>query len=63
MLVEGTATISDDLDEMLAWATRIGGRYMGEENAEAFGKRNAVPGELLVRVTPSKLIGRAEISA
>jgi PPOX class probable F420-dependent enzyme len=63
VLVEGTATISTDLDDMLTWATRIGGRYMGEENAQAFGKRNAVPEELLVRVTPSKVIGRAEISS
>src|SRR5215204_2186463 len=27
VLVEGTAAISTDLDEMLLWATRIGGRY------------------------------------
>jgi PPOX class probable F420-dependent enzyme len=26
VLVEGTAEVSEDLDEMLAWATRIGGR-------------------------------------
>jgi PPOX class probable F420-dependent enzyme len=43
------ATLSADLDEMLVWATRLGGRYMGADVAEAFGKRNAVPGELLVR--------------
>ncbi|HZN13196.1 MAG TPA: PPOX class F420-dependent oxidoreductase [Acidimicrobiales bacterium] len=63
VLVEGTATVSTDLDDMLAWATRIGGRYMGADNAEAFGRRNAVPEELLVRVTPTKLLARAEISA
>jgi PPOX class probable F420-dependent enzyme len=63
VLVEGTCTISDDVDEMLPWATRIGGRYMGEANAEAFGRRNAVPGELLVRLTPSKIIARAEIAS
>jgi PPOX class probable F420-dependent enzyme len=63
VFIEGTATISEELDEMLRWATRIGGRYMGEDNAEAFGRRNAVPGELLVRVQPSKVLARAEISA
>src|SRR5947209_6690635 len=51
MMVEGMATWSPDLDALLHWATRIGGRYMGEELAEAYGKRNGVPGELLVRVT------------
>lgn len=51
VLVEGRAALTDDLDEMRAWARRIGGRYMGEERAEEFGERNAVPGELLVRVS------------
>jgi PPOX class probable F420-dependent enzyme len=47
--INGEATISEDLDEMLVWSTKLGGRYMGADLAEAFGKRNAVPGELLVR--------------
>jgi len=56
VVFEGTATISADLDEMLVWAIRIGGRYMGAERAEAFGRRNAVEGELLVRVTPERVV-------
>jgi PPOX class probable F420-dependent enzyme len=62
VLIRGTATLSDDLDEVRKWATRIGGRYMGEDRAEEFGARNGVPGELLVRVTPSKVIAQADIS-
>jgi PPOX class probable F420-dependent enzyme len=62
VLVEGTAEVSTDLDEMLLWATRIGGRYMGEDHAEAFGRRNAVEGELLVRVTPARVVARKNIS-
>ena len=62
VLIEGTAEISEDLDTMLDWATRIGARYMGAEVAEAYGKRNAVPGELLVRVTPTHVVARAEIA-
>lgn len=62
VLVEGTAEVSEDLDRMLDWATRIGGRYMGADQADAFGRRNAVPGELLVRVTPTKVLARAGIS-
>jgi len=54
--VQGTVTVSEDPDELLAWATRIGGRYMGADRAEEFGRRNGVPGELLVRVTPTKVI-------
>ncbi len=52
--VEGTVSFSEDSDELLHWATRIGGRYMGEDQAEAFGKRNAVKGELLVTIHPKK---------
>ncbi|OIJ68612.1 PPOX class F420-dependent oxidoreductase [Streptomyces mangrovisoli] len=48
--LRGRATISEDLDEVRHWATRIGARYMGEERAQEFGARNGVPGELLVRI-------------
>lgn len=62
VMIEGTATVSEDVDERLRWATRIGGRYMGEDRAEAYGRRNAVPGELLVRVTPTRVVARAAIA-
>jgi hypothetical protein len=62
VLIEGTAELSEDPDALLEWATRIAGRYMGAEVAEVYGKRNAVPGELLVRVTPSHVVARAEIA-
>lgn len=54
--VNGTTTTSTDPDELLAWATRIAARYMGAELAEQYGRRNAVAGELVVRVTPTKVI-------
>ena len=53
---------ADDLDEMLVWATRLGARYMGADRAEQFGRRNAVPEELLVRVTPTKIVAKARVS-
>ena len=62
VMVEGIATLSDDLDEMLPYATAIGGRYMGPDRAEEFGRRNAVSGELLVRVTPTRVLAEAEIA-
>lgn len=62
VIVEGEAEIVDDPEELLRWATRIGGRYMGEELAEAYGRRNAVPGELLVRVAPTRVVARKNIS-
>lgn len=54
--VSGSATTSTDPDELLRWSTRIAGRYMGEDQAEAFGRRNAVPPEMVVRVRPTKVV-------
>lgn len=54
--IEGTVTMSENQDEMVVWATRIAARYMGEDKAEEYGRRNAVPGEMLVRLTPTKIL-------
>ena len=56
--IRGTATTSTDPVDLLQWATRIGGRYMGEDQAEAYGRRNAVPPEMVVRVTPEHVVAR-----
>ena len=63
IMIEGTARLSDDLDALLEWATYIGARYMGQDKAEAFGKRNGVPGELLVRITPTRAIFEKDIAS
>jgi PPOX class probable F420-dependent enzyme len=60
--VEGPAEISEDLEEMRHWATVLGGRYMGADAAEEFGRRNAVPGELLIRLRPEKIVALAGIA-
>jgi PPOX class probable F420-dependent enzyme len=62
-MVSGTATLSTNLEDLLRWATRIGGRYMGDDRAEEFGRRNGVPGELLVRITPTKIIGARDVAS
>jgi PPOX class probable F420-dependent enzyme len=61
--IEGIAVLSGDSSELRRWATRIGGRYMGEELAEGYGERNGVEGELLVRVTPTKIIEQKDVAA
>jgi PPOX class probable F420-dependent enzyme len=60
--VRGKVTISNDLDELLHFATEIGSRYMGADRAEEFGRRNAVPEELLIRVTPERVISNADVA-
>jgi PPOX class probable F420-dependent enzyme len=62
VVIRGRARLGADIDTMLHWATRIGARYMGEEAAEQFGARNAVPGELLVRVRIEKVVALAGVA-
>jgi len=35
---------------------------MGADQAEGFGARNGVPGELLVRVHPTRVVARGAIT-
>jgi hypothetical protein len=53
--IDGSVTLHDDPDEVRRFATTIGGRYMGADRAEEVGRRNGVPGELLVRLRPTKI--------
>ena len=62
VLIEGAAKLTAEDPDLLYWATRIGGRYMGAERAEEYGRRNAVQGESLVRVTPQKIVAYKNIS-
>jgi PPOX class probable F420-dependent enzyme len=62
VMVDGVATLSEDLEAMLPVATAIGARYMGAEVAERFGRRNAVPGEVLVRVRPMRVLAVADVA-
>lgn len=61
-MLEGVAEFVDDKDASLYWATRIGGRYMGSEQAKAYGKRNSVDGELLVRVTLTRVLFEKDVA-
>jgi PPOX class probable F420-dependent enzyme len=50
-------------NELFKWATKIASRYMGKENAEAYGKRNSTEGEVLVRVKLTKPLAERNIVA
>jgi PPOX class probable F420-dependent enzyme len=60
--IDGTAVLLADSDALSYWSTRIAGRYMGEDMAEAYGKRNSIEGELLVRVTPTKVVFMKDVA-
>jgi PPOX class probable F420-dependent enzyme len=60
--VQGSVKLSKEPGDLLATATAIGGRYMGADRAEEFGRRNGVPGELLVRLRPSKIVANFNVT-
>ena len=64
VIIEGIAEFDEhpDPNEMLKWTTLISGRYMGDDLADQYGKRNAVEGEWLIRIKPSKVLAKTGIS-
>ena len=60
--VDGTVEVTEDPDELLRVATLCGGRYMGADRAEAYGTRNGVPGECVIRLRPASIAGFDGIS-
>jgi PPOX class probable F420-dependent enzyme len=60
--VQGEAELSEDPAELLRTATAIAARYMGADRATEFGQRNAVPGELVVRLRPAKVLATFDIT-
>lgn len=60
--VQGVADVTTELDEVRRIATRCGARYMGAERADEFGARNGVPGELGVRVRPTRIVANLDVS-
>jgi PPOX class probable F420-dependent enzyme len=60
--IDGVAELEEDLEQVRRWAAIIGGRYMGADRAEEFGRRNGVPGELVVRVRPTRVISAADLA-
>ena len=62
VMLDGTATIDEDPAQLRTWAARIAGRYVGRDQAEAYGERNGVPGELLVRVAITNVVAVAAVA-
>ncbi|GAA4554158.1 PPOX class F420-dependent oxidoreductase [Pseudonocardia xishanensis] len=61
--VQGIAALSEDPEELIRTATALGARYMGADRAEEFGRRNGVPGELVVRIRPIKVNAHLDMTA
>ena len=62
VVVEGPVELSDHLPDVRQWAATIGGRYMGADQAAAYGDRNGVPGELVARLRPEKVTSAKDLA-
>ncbi|MGJ3238060.1 MAG: PPOX class F420-dependent oxidoreductase [Anaerolineae bacterium] len=63
VIIEGSAEVVPVTPaERLTWSTRLARRYMGDDLAEQYGQRNGVEGELLICVTPDKIIAKKNVS-
>jgi PPOX class probable F420-dependent enzyme len=64
VILNGIAEIDQDpsYDKLLRITRRIAERYMGKENADRYGKRNAVKGECIIKIKPTKIIAQKNVS-
>ena len=53
--VDGVVEISQDFEELRRVSALAGARYIGADQADAFGERNSGPGECLVRLRPTSI--------
>ena len=60
--LEGPVTFDDDPERYRPWARRISAKYVPVDEVEAYTDRNAVPGELLVRLTPESIVATADLA-
>lgn len=60
--LRGHVTLNADPGELLRFATAIARRYIDADRAVEFGHRNAVPGEVLVRLRPERVIATADLA-
>jgi hypothetical protein len=62
VIVEGKAELSRDPTALREWAGRIGARYVGADETEHLVELNGGPGNLLVRVVPTRVISENSIT-
>jgi hypothetical protein len=54
--------ISVEPNELFKWAKIITAKYMGNDKAEEYGRRNSSEEELLIKIKPTKVIGQKDIA-
>ena len=60
--VDAEASIVTDPDEVYRNALATGGRYMGADRAEEFGRRNGGPGQVVIELRPTRVTALADLA-
>lgn len=60
--LEGPVTFDDDPESFRPWSRQIAVRYVPVDEVEAYADRNAVRGELLVRMSPETIVAVANMA-
>lgn len=61
VIIDGIAQIErNESSEIYKWAKIIAVRYMGDDKSESYGRRNSGEGEVLVRITPTRIVGNKD---
>ena len=64
MTIHGTAKIYHyKQNELFKWATKIARRYVGRENAEAYGRKSGIEDGIVVRIKPARTIVEKDAAA
>jgi PPOX class probable F420-dependent enzyme len=58
----GPVSVDEHAVDLLDWATRLAARYVPAEQAAAYGRRNAVDGEMLCRLRLERITGVRDIA-
>lgn len=61
--VQGEAVTSEDPDELLRMAVDIAARYVGAEKSDKVGRKIASPGQLAIRLRPTRVVTSANLAA
>jgi PPOX class probable F420-dependent enzyme len=60
--LEGPVHVDDDHEGFREWSRIIAARYVPHDEVDAYADRNAVPGELLIRLTPQTVVAVNELA-
>lgn len=62
VMVEGKAHITEQDPDRGVWSRKIARRYMGADQARAYGERNDVEGEWVVRIQPTHVVAKKNVA-